>query len=73
MRIAITGGTGFIGGHLARNLIQKGHKVNIISRGSDKRDTSIRSLAGATYFTRSGSLHALQRHGPSAPCAEACG
>ncbi|TDI98213.1 MAG: NAD(P)-dependent oxidoreductase [Deltaproteobacteria bacterium] len=51
MRIAITGGTGFIGGHLARNLIQKGHKVNIISRGADKRDTSIRKLAGATFFS----------------------
>jgi len=50
MRIAITGGTGFIGGHLARNLIQKGLKVNIISRGADKRDTSIRKLAGATFF-----------------------
>jgi len=50
MRIVITGGTGFIGGHLARNLIQKGHKVNIISRGADKRDTSIKSLAGATFF-----------------------
>ena len=51
MRIAIIGGTGFIGGHLARNLIQKEHKVNIISRGADKRDTSIRSLAGATFFS----------------------
>lgn len=33
MKIAITGGTGFIGRHLARELIERGHQVVAISRG----------------------------------------
>src|SRR5690606_17234773 len=33
MKIAITGGTGFIGRHLARELIEHGHQVVAISRG----------------------------------------
>jgi NADH dehydrogenase len=31
-RIAITGGTGFVGGHLARSLAAQGHSVVLISR-----------------------------------------
>ena len=33
MKIAITGGTGFIGRHLARNLVEQGHQVVLIARG----------------------------------------
>jgi len=33
MRIAITGGTGFIGSHLAQRLIAEGHEVVIVARG----------------------------------------
>ena len=37
MRVAITGGTGFVGGHLAVALAQKGHQVVVIARGVDRR------------------------------------
>jgi uncharacterized protein YbjT (DUF2867 family) len=49
MKIAITGGTGFVGGHLARRLVREGHQVVIISRGLDHRDESLRALAGAEF------------------------
>ncbi len=48
MKIAITGGTGFIGRHLARFLAGEGHQVVLIARGADHRDLSIRSLPNAT-------------------------
>lgn len=49
MKIAITGGTGFVGGHLARALLGVGHGVSIIARGEDRRDPAVRSLPGATF------------------------
>jgi NADH dehydrogenase len=49
MRIAITGGTGFVGGHLARALVAKGHEVVLIARGFDRRDESIFSLPNAKF------------------------
>jgi NADH dehydrogenase len=36
-RVAITGGTGFVGGHLAAHLVRQGHQVVIIARGADRR------------------------------------
>jgi len=47
MRIAITGGTGFVGRHLARSLVDCGHEVVLIARGMDQRDESIRRLKRA--------------------------
>ena len=44
MKIAITGGTGFVGGHLARSLVRKGHRVVLIARGCDRRGLKIRKL-----------------------------
>ena len=32
LRIAITGGTGFVGSHLARRLLRMGHSVVVIRR-----------------------------------------
>ncbi len=32
MRIAITGGTGFIGSHLAQRLVSEGHQVVLLAR-----------------------------------------
>jgi uncharacterized protein YbjT (DUF2867 family) len=50
MKIAITGGTGFVGRHLARALTAGGHEVVLIARGADHRDESIRKLPGAQFI-----------------------
>lgn len=50
MKIAITGGTGFVGAHLARKLVELGHEVVLLSRGRDTRDLSIRSLSGVQFL-----------------------
>lgn len=49
MRIAITGGTGFVGRNLARALSDSGHEVILIARGADHRDESIRKLPRAQF------------------------
>ena len=49
MKIAITGGTGFIGRHLANDLIARGHAVVIISRGKYTRNTQ--PIEGATFLS----------------------
>jgi NADH dehydrogenase len=36
MRVAITGGTGFVGGHLAAHLSRQGHQVVLVARGVDQ-------------------------------------
>ena len=45
MRIAVTGSTGFIGGHLVRRLAADGHRVLALGR----RPSSPASLAGIDY------------------------
>lgn len=47
MKIAITGGTGFIGRHLAGDLLERGHEVIVIARGQYSRNTS--PVPGATF------------------------
>src|SRR4051812_23098579 len=49
MKIAITGGTGFVGGHLARLLADEGHHVIVIARGVDRRDPALRQLPNTTF------------------------
>lgn len=46
MRVAITGGTGFVGRHLARELAGNGHEVILVARGLDQRDPSLLRKAG---------------------------
>ena len=50
MKIAITGGTGFVGRNIARALVADGHKVALIARGHDQTDPSIQQLAGISFF-----------------------
>lgn len=45
MRVAITGGTGLVGGHLAAALSAGGHDVVVIARGSDQRPLAKEVLA----------------------------
>ena len=44
MRIAITGGTGFVGRHLANTLVSSGHEVVLVARGLDNRGDSVGAL-----------------------------
>lgn len=50
MRVAITGGTGFVGRTLARELVARGNEVVLIARGKDLRDESIYKLDGTSFF-----------------------
>jgi NADH dehydrogenase len=50
MKIAITGGTGFVGRHVARMLAADGHEVVLIARGCDRTDLSIRRLANCCFW-----------------------
>jgi uncharacterized protein YbjT (DUF2867 family) len=49
MKIAITGGTGFVGRHLARELVGQGHEVVLLARGVDERDPSVREMPRTTF------------------------
>lgn len=44
MKIAITGGTGFVGRNVARALAAEGHELILIARGIDRTDPTIRGL-----------------------------
>ena len=50
MKIAITGGTGFLGRNIARALAGDGHEVVLIARGRDRTDPAIREIPGAHFF-----------------------
>lgn len=49
MRIAITGGTGFVGRNIARALASEGHEVVLVARGRDRTDPAIRQLPGVRF------------------------
>jgi len=47
MKVAITGGSGFVGSHLARRLIAHGHEVVLVSRRTGVDISSEHALVGA--------------------------
>ena len=49
MRIAITGGTGFIGRNIARALATEGQEIVLLARGHDNTDPTIRNLPGLSF------------------------
>ena len=54
MRVFITGGTGFIGHYVARELLQSGHEVVILTRHPDKipslaNHSKVKILVGTIY------------------------
>ncbi len=51
MRVAISGGTGFVGRHLARRLVTDGHEVVLIARGEDRRDISVLDLNRSQFLS----------------------
>ena len=53
MKIAITGGTGFIGGRLARDLAGRGHELVLIARGVEPPDPALATLERATNIQAS--------------------
>lgn len=54
MRFLITGGTGFVGGWVARTAAARGHKVRVVAR--DPGAASARSLEAASIDVRGGDL-----------------
>jgi uncharacterized protein YbjT (DUF2867 family) len=52
VRVAITGGTGFVGGHLAKRLAADGHEVVVVARGVDERPWAKQVLATAGVTVR---------------------
>jgi len=49
MKIAITGGTGFVGRNIARALADHGHETVLIARGHDHTDPAIRALPRSSF------------------------
>jgi uncharacterized protein YbjT (DUF2867 family) len=49
MKIAITGASGFVGRHLARQLAAEGHDLVLLARGVDRRDPSAVDLPHARF------------------------
>ena len=54
MRIAIVGGAGFIGFHIARRMLDQGNDVSIIDdfsrRGGDSRMAALEQLTGKRKY-----------------------
>ena len=62
MRIALTGATGFVGGHLLRRLIEAGHEVRALTRRPREPEARVEWVAGD-----------LADHGALARLVEHCG
>ena len=51
MKIAITGGTGFVGRNIARGLATEGHELVLLARGNDHTDPTIRELPNSCFVS----------------------
>jgi uncharacterized protein YbjT (DUF2867 family) len=55
MKIAITGGSGFVGSHLARRLLAEGHEVVVVSRNvaltANRHDVAVKDAPGVTRMS----------------------
>lgn len=49
MKVAITGGTGFVGRNIARLLASEGHQVVLLARGFDRTNFGIRQLPRSRF------------------------
>src|SRR5262245_46662804 len=60
--IAVTGGTGFVGRHVAEELVDRGYDVVLVARGVDHRDLSVTDRPGVEWVRGGvGDLAALER------------
>lgn len=50
MKIAITGGTGFLGRTVARLLAKEGHELVLFARGVDQSEPAVRTLPNARFL-----------------------
>ena len=70
MKIAITGGSGFVGGRLARTLLAEGHDVVVLARGRDPHGEDLKSrLVAASVDDEPGLRRAFQGCDAVAHCA----
>jgi len=51
MKIAITGGTGFVGRNIAHLLASEGHELVLVARGRDRTDPQIHQLPSTRFVT----------------------
>ncbi len=58
MRALVTGGTGFVGGHLVRHLLAAGHEVHVITRPESDPDRVL-ALEPATVHCQVGGVESL--------------
>ncbi len=63
MKALVTGATGFVGSHIARELMQQGHSVRVLHRTSSRLD----ALRGIEHESALGDI--LDRDALAAACA----
>jgi uncharacterized protein YbjT (DUF2867 family) len=69
MKIAITGGTGFVGRHLAQYLISLGHEPVLLARGRDRRHTPAAPVVSTDLSDPASLAEAIRGCGAIAHCA----